>query len=78
MIKRIFRKRLRRNIVIHFGSSHPDFERVFKWIYKAPIWDWNIMLFCIRQTAEYQGGCKITIIIHLDKAEELLEFLSKN
>lgn len=84
MIKRLFRKYLRRDLVIEHGASHPQFEEMFQWVYEAPILEWKIRIFCVRQTIEWldvKDGYKlrgeIDHKIRLDKAKELLWFLSK-
>ncbi len=84
MIKRLFRKHLRRDLVIEFGASHPQFEEIFNWVYEAPILEWRIRVYCIHETIKWldvKDGYKlkgeIDHIIQLDKAKELLWFLSK-
>lgn len=84
MIKRLFRKHLRRDLVIDYGASHPQFEEIFQWIYEAPILEWKIRGFCVHQTIEwldvkdgYKQRGEIDHKIRLDKAKELLWFLSK-
>lgn len=49
MIKRILRKRLRRDIATYIGAKNPEYEDVFNWVYNAPIWNWNVMKTCVIQ-----------------------------
>lgn len=84
MIKRLFRKHLRRDLVIYYGASHPQFEEIFNWVYEAPILEWRIRMDCIHKTTKwldvkdgYKKRGEIDHIIQLDKAKELLLFLSK-
>lgn len=84
MIKRIFRKHLRRDMVIGYGASCPDFEEIFNWIYEAPILEWRIRMYCVSKTRErietkdkYGQVKSSKIVIRIDKAKELLRFLSK-
>lgn len=84
MIKRIFRKHLRRDMVIEYGASCPEFEEIFNWIYEAPILEWRIRMYCVSKTRERietkdkYGQIKSSkIVIRIDKAKELLWFLSK-
>ena len=84
MIKRLFRKHLRRDLVTYYGASHPQFEEIFNWVYEAPILEWRIRMYCIHETLEllykeeksgkiFEGNTKV----HLNKAKELLWLLSK-
>ena len=81
MIKRLFRKHLRRDLAIEFKASHPQFEEIFNWVYEAPILEWKIRMYCIHESLEliyderkiFHGKTKV----HFDKAKELLWFLSK-
>ena len=85
MIKRLFRKHLRRDLVEEYGASHPQFEEIFNWVYEAPVLEWKIRMYCIHNTLEllyeknkhgqniYRGKTKV----HMDKAKELLSFLCK-
>lgn len=84
MIKRLFRKHLRRDLAAEYGASHPQFEEIFNWIYEAPILEWRIRSYCIHETLELlykdKDGRKIfegKTRVHLNKAEEVLSFLSK-
>lgn len=85
MIKRLFRKHLRRDLVIEHGASHPQFEEIFNWVYEAPILEWRIRMFCVYKTLEIleeeYGELRqrrfIGTRVNLDKAKELLWFLSK-
>lgn len=84
MIKRLFRKYLRRDLVEEFGASHPQFEEIFNWVYEAPVLEWRIRTYCIHETLELlykeENGRKIfegSTKVHLNKAKELLWFLSK-
>lgn len=84
MIKRLFRKHLRKLLVEEYGASHPQFEDIFNWVYEAPILEWKIRMFCVHKTIEWldvKDGYKlrgeIDHLIRLDKAKELLWFLSK-
>lgn len=84
MIKRLFRKHLRRDLVTYYGASHPQFEEIFNWVYEAPILEWRIRMDCIHKTIKwldvkdgYKQRGEIDHIIQLDKAKELLLFLSK-
>lgn len=84
MIKKLFRKHLRRLLVEEYGASHPQFEDIFDWVYEAPILEWKIRMYCIHNTVEplyeeangrkiYRGKTKV----YFDKAKKLLWFLSK-
>ena len=84
MIKRIFRKHLRRDLVIEYGAPCPDFEEIFNWIYEAPILEWRIRMYCVWNTKErietkdQYGQVKSSKqVIRLGKAKELLGFISK-
>ena len=84
MIKRLFRKHLRRMLVEDYGASHPQFEEIFNWVYEAPILEWKIRMYCIHKTIEplyekvnghqiYRGKTAVCF----DKAKKLLWFLGK-
>ena len=84
MIKRLFRKHLRRDLAVEFGAAHTQFEEIFNWVYEAPILEWRIRMYCIHETLEllykeeksgkiFEGNTKV----HLNKAKDLLWLLSK-
>lgn len=83
MIKRLFRTWLRHRLYINIGD-HSDFEKIFQWIYRSPILEWKLRIYCICKTEEYvygwitknSNGIK-EIKYHIDKAESLLDFFHK-
>lgn len=84
MIKRMFRKHLRKSLMEDFGASCPEFEEIFQWVYEAPILEWKIRKYCVFKTIEwfepkdgYFRPGETDHVIRLDKAKELLWFLSK-
>lgn len=81
MIKKLFfRANLRLWIEQRIGASSPNFEEIFDWVYKAPIWKWRIRFYCMlkfynpwnnkEQKHTYDPNWK-------EKAEKLYTFLCK-
>lgn len=55
MIKKLFRTWLRLRLYKNIGD-YADFEKIFQWIYKSPIWEWNLRIFCICSTRTTLSG----------------------
>ena len=76
MIKRLFfRKKLRLILYCDYGASCPEFEKIFNWIYEAPLWDWKIRLDLAYRAYHQQSGKDKSQ--WLSKAEEALRFIRK-
>lgn len=74
MIKRLFRKKLRHRLLsYHRGASEAQYEKIFNWVYKAPIWDWECRISCM-----YEAHVMIKKGADwIPKAEELYRLLCK-
>nr|DAG18394.1 MAG TPA: hypothetical protein [Caudoviricetes sp.] len=83
MIKRLFRTWLRYQLYQNIGN-HVDFEEIFQWIYRSPIWEWNLRISCICSSVEYKYGWTsednygiIDVTYSIKDAETLLRFFRK-
>lgn len=83
MIKRLFRTWLRYQLYQNIGN-HVDFEEIFQWIYRSPIWEWNLRIFCICSSRENEYGWitknqfgVINVAYSIKDAETLLRFFHK-
>ena len=83
MIKRLFRTWLRYQLYQYIGD-HVDFEEIFQWIYRSPIWEWNIRIFCIYSSKKDEYGYVsknsygiIGVTYSIKDAETLLRFFRK-
>lgn len=46
IIKRLFRKRLKKKLLPLYGVNEELFDENFYWIYNAPLTQWKDRLFC--------------------------------
>ena len=83
MIKRLFRTWLRYRLYQNIGDR-VNFETIFQWIYRSPILEWNIRIFCIRSSESTKSGWIddnnygiIERTYSIEDAETLLRFFRK-
>lgn len=83
MIKKLFRTWLRYQLYQNIGN-HVDFEEIFQWIYRSPIWEWNLRIFCICSSRKNEYGWitknqsgVINVAYSIKDAETLLRFFHK-
>lgn len=58
--------------MLHDDASETEFEEIFDWVYKAPIWEWEYRIQC-----EFFGHRRTEGKDWIPKAEELFLLLSK-
>lgn len=56
------------------GCITEDFEKIFDWIYYAPIYDWGGMLYCFKHEAELKNRSDNYAKV-LEKAKNLYALL---
>ena len=83
MMKRLFRTWLRYQLYQNIGN-HVDFEEIFQWIYRSPIREWKLRIFCICSSESTKSGWiddnNYGIIerkYSIEDAETLLRFFRK-